>query len=79
MRIEQAENAHGFDRRALRTDHSIKEIERARIRVKGMSYYLGEYDTIEEAAAAREAGQEKYHKPYLEELEDEIEKIPPTN
>lgn len=41
-------------------------VYRASIRVKGKTYYLGEYATIEEAAAARKRGEEKYHKPYLE-------------
>jgi hypothetical protein len=63
----------------LRTDSStgVKGVSRKRkksgaiayrssIRIKGKTYYLGEYATIEEAAAARKRGEKKYHKPYLE-------------
>jgi hypothetical protein len=39
---------------------------RASISVKGKRYFLGEFVTIKEAIAARVAGEEKYHKPYLE-------------
>ncbi|WP_342576541.1 hypothetical protein [Paenibacillus sp. FSL M8-0142] len=42
------------------------EVYRANIRVNGKTHYLGEHATIEKAAAARKAGEEKYHKPYLE-------------
>lgn len=44
-------------------------VYRARIRVKGKSYYLGEYATLDAAAAARKAGEDKYHNPYIEALE----------
>lgn len=43
---------------------------RAQISIKGKKIYLGEYPTIEQAAKAREAGEEKYHSPYLEDRND---------
>ncbi len=45
---------------------------RAQITIKRKKYFLGEYPTLEEAAAARKRGEEIYHKPYLED-----EKNPP--
>jgi len=40
---------------------------RAQITIKRKKYFLGEYQTLEEAAAARKRGEEIYHKPYLED------------
>lgn len=39
----------------------------ARICIKNKDIHLGYFDTIEEAIKARKIGEEKYHKPYLEE------------
>lgn len=38
---------------------------RASIGIKNKQYHLGYFDTVEEAADARRAGEEKYHQPYL--------------
>lgn len=43
---------------------------RAYIGHKGQHIYLGEYADIKDAIAARKAGEEKYHKPILEEREE---------
>jgi hypothetical protein len=40
---------------------------RASISVKGKRYWLGDFTNLEAAVAARKAGEEKYHQPYLEE------------
>lgn len=42
----------------------------AHIGFKGKQINLGYHDTKESAIAARKAGEEKYHKPYLDKLED---------
>jgi hypothetical protein len=41
---------------------------RAYIQIKGKQKYLGVYKTLEEAAAARKAAEEKYFKPIIEEF-----------
>lgn len=46
----------------------------AQIRLKGKNYYLGRYDTIEEAADARREGEEQIFKPFLENLKKKEEK-----
>lgn len=38
---------------------------RASITIDHRKIFLGEYSTVEEAARARKAGEERYHKPYL--------------
>lgn len=43
----------------------------AHIGFKGKQISLGYYTTKEEAISARQAGEEKYHKPYLEDDSDE--------
>ncbi|WP_138753567.1 hypothetical protein [Paenibacillus sinopodophylli] len=43
---------------------------RASIRIKNKTYYLGSHDTMEKAIAARLAGEEKYHAPYIEALKE---------
>ncbi|PIC59125.1 HNH endonuclease [Sporosarcina sp. P12(2017)] len=48
----------------VKRKNSIKY--RASIGIKNKQYHLGYFDTVEEAAAARRAGEEKYHQPYLE-------------
>ena len=37
---------------------------------QGKSHYLGRYDTLEQAVAARKAGEEKYYRPILEKYKD---------
>ncbi len=49
-----------------RTRHKESIRYRAVISVKKKRYHLGVYDTLGEAAAARKAGEEKYHQPYLD-------------
>lgn len=44
----------------------------ASICCQGKSYYLGSYNTLEEAVAARKAGEEKYYKPLLEKYKKEL-------
>ena len=48
----------------VKRKNSIKY--RASIGISNKQYHLGYFDTVEEAAAARRAGEEKYHQPYLE-------------
>lgn len=43
----------------------------ASICCQGKTHYLGSYDTLEEAATARKAGEEKYYKPILEKYKKE--------
>lgn len=43
----------------------------ATIGFKGKQIFLGNYDDLEDAAAARKAAEEKYHKPILEGNNDE--------
>jgi len=43
----------------------------ANITVNGKRMYLGIYPTIEQAAEARKRAEERYHKPYLEQYEEE--------
>lgn len=43
---------------------------RARIIVRGRTIYLGQYDTLEAAAAARKAAEEKYFTPLIEAAKD---------
>lgn len=45
---------------------------RAYINLGGKQKYLGVYDTLEEAATAREEAEEKYFKPILEKYKDKI-------
>lgn len=45
---------------------SGKVVYRASIAVNGIRHHLGDHDSMAAAAAARKAGEEKYHKPYLE-------------
>jgi len=49
---------------------------RAHIVFQRKSYWLGLYDTIEEAAKARKLGEEKYHQPIIEEYEKMIAEEP---
>lgn len=42
----------------------------AYIKIKGKSHYLGSRPTAEEAAKLRKVGEEKYHKPYLQGLDN---------
>lgn len=44
---------------------------RAYINLRRKQVYLGEYDTLEEAVAARKEAEQKYYAPELEELEAE--------
>ncbi|AWP37755.1 hypothetical protein CYJ15_12575 [Heyndrickxia coagulans] len=44
---------------------------RASLTIKGKRIYLGEYESIENAAKARKAGEEKYFRPYLEENDED--------
>jgi hypothetical protein len=47
---------------------------RARIRFKGVEYYLGSYETVEEAAAARKEAEEHIWGPFLEWYNNEYRK-----
>jgi hypothetical protein len=38
----------------------------ARITFQGKTHYLGTYDSLEAAVAARKRGEEDYHQPFLE-------------
>ena len=48
---------------------------RAAIMIKGKTIELGTYDTKEEAAAARKAGEEVYYKPVFKNLKDKNSKM----
>lgn len=45
----------------------------ASITVKGKTFHLGYYDRLEDAINARKRAEEKYHLPYLEQLENKEE------
>lgn len=53
-----------------RVEKKDKVLYRATIKAKGHQYFLGDYTTIEAAAKARKAGEEKYHNPYLMKGDD---------
>jgi hypothetical protein len=46
----------------------------ARITFKGVTYLLGYFSNIEDAAKARKAAEERYYKEYLESIKEK----PPT-
>lgn len=66
----RSDNKTGIKGVSIRRRKDGSETYVARIKVKGRTYYLGDHPTIELAAAARHAGEEKYHKPYLEDVHD---------
>lgn len=49
---------------------AAKQKWEASICCQGKTHYLGYYDTLEQAAAARKAGEEKYYKPILEKYKN---------
>lgn len=53
---------------------AIKNKYQANIGIKGKTIYLGSFDTLEEAAAARKAAEEKYFAPILEKYNDRLKK-----
>jgi hypothetical protein len=65
VRSDSSTGVKGVSRRV---DKNGKESYVATITIKGRTYYLGRFKTLEEAAQARKAGEKKYHQPYLEEL-----------
>ncbi|WP_054955031.1 AP2 domain-containing protein [Paenibacillus dakarensis] len=67
-RKARRDNETGIKGVSIRRKKDGSEVYRATIRVKGKTYYLGEYATIEAATAARRAGEQRYHAPYIEAL-----------
>ncbi|MCR8641519.1 hypothetical protein NV379_02510 [Paenibacillus sp. N1-5-1-14] len=67
----QTNNKTGYKGITIRKGNngSIRYI--ANITVKNERHYLGIHDTIDLAIAAREKGEEKYYKPYLEDFKNE--------
>lgn len=47
-----------------------RECYEARITIKGTHVYLGTFSSLDDAILARKAGEERYHKPYLDKWED---------
>lgn len=62
--------------KGITVDYNRKgeEVFVVRIRVKGASYYGGRFSNLEEAIKERKVLEERYHQPYIEELENRIKK-----
>lgn len=67
----QHNNKTGVKGVSIRRDSKGRISYMANITIKGKRHYLGIYPTIEQAADARRRAEEKYHKPYLEESDNE--------
>jgi hypothetical protein len=48
-----------------------EEVYKATIMIKGKTYFLGYHATLEAASEARKRGEDRYHRPYLEDNNNE--------
>lgn len=67
----QSNNKTGFKGVSIRKGKNGKVQYISNITIKGKRHYLGIYQTLDEAVNARQAAEERYHKPYLEDNHDE--------